>query len=204
MISGIPTTAGDFPFTVRVIDNEGRAFNKSLSIIVSTAPLGISNVAPVQTTRGAAFSLQMVASGGTPPYAWSIASGALPSGLGINGSTGLISGTPVVSGTFSAGIAVRDQNGQEVINTVQITVTEPANAPVIVSVKFKVPKRKLIVVADRLDPQASLLVDGSILSANFDADRLIAKPVSLASGNHEIKVVNPGGVSSAAFTISVP
>jgi hypothetical protein len=73
----------------------------------------------------------------------------------------------------------------------------------IISVKFKVVKRKLIVIADRLDPQASLLVDGSIVPANFDTDRLIAKPVNLVAGNHEIRVVNPGGVSSAAFTLSV-
>jgi hypothetical protein len=204
MISGIPSVAGDFPFIVRVIDAEGRAFNKALSINVSTATLRISDVAPVQTIRGAAFSLQMIASGGTLPYVWSIATGALPSGLGINGATGLISGTTAVSGSFTAGIAVRDQNGQQVTNTVQITVTEPANAPVIVSVKFKAPKRKLIVVADRLDSQASLLVDGSIVPANFDTDRLIAKPVNLASGNHEIKVVNPVGVSSAVFTYTVP
>lgn len=203
-ISGIPTTAGDFPFTVRVNDADSRAFNKPLSINVSIGTLRISDVAPVQITRGAAFSLQMVASGGISPYLWSIVTGALPSGLGINGATGLISGTPVVSGSFTASIAVRDQNGQQATNSIQITVTEPANAPVIVSVKFKVPKRKLIVIADRLDPQASLLVDGSVVPANFDTDRLIAKPVSLAPGNHEIRVVNPGGVSSAAFTISVP
>src|SRR5262249_52445288 len=136
--------------------------------------LRISDVTPVQAIKGAAFSVQMVASGGTPPYSWSIATGALPSGLGLNGSTGLISGTPTASGAFTAGIAVRDQNAQQVTTSIQITVTEPANAPVIVSVKFKVPKRKLIVVADRLDPQASLLIDGSIVPANFDTDRLIA------------------------------
>jgi len=204
LISGIPTATGDFPFVIRLIDVDGRAFNKALSINVVAGALRISDVAPVQTTRGTAVSLQMVASGGTPPYAWSISTGALPSGLGINGATGLISGTPLVSGSFTAGIAVRDQNGQQVTINIQITVTEPANAPVIISVKFKAPKRKLIVVAERLDPQASLLVDGSIVSANFDTDRLIAKPANLLSGSHEIKVVNTGGVSSAAFTISVP
>jgi putative Ig domain-containing protein/matrixin/Ig-like domain-containing protein len=204
LISGIPTAAGDFPFTVRVIDADGRSFSKALSINVSASALRVSDVASTQAIKGAAFSLQMVASGGTPPYSWSIATGALPSGLGLNGSTGLISGTATVSGAFTAGIAVRDQIGQQVTTSIQITVTEPANAPVIVSVKFKVPKRKLIVFADRLDPQASLLVDGSIVPANFDTDRLIAKPLSLASGNHEIRVVNPGGVSSAVFTISVP
>ena len=204
LISGAPSAAGDFAFTIRVIDADGRSFNKSLSISVLTTPLHISEIAPVQSTRGSAFGLQLNASGGTPPYAWSIVSGALPAGVALNTATGLISGTPVVSGSFVAGVSVRDQNTQQATTTFQINVVEPAGAPAIVSVKFKISKRKLIVVADRLDPQASLLIDGSIVSANFDTDRLIAKPVNLASGNHEIKVVNPGGVSSAAFTLSVP
>ena len=204
LISGTPLAAGDFPFTVRVIDADGRSFNKSLSISVLIAGLRISDIAPVQSIRGTPFTLQMVATGGTPPYSWSTATGGLPAGLALNTTSGLISGTPSVSGSFVAGISVRDQNAQQATTSVQITVTEPAGAPAILSVKFKVSKHKLIVVADRLDPQASLLVDGSIVSANFDIDRLIAKPVNLASGNHDIRIVNPGGVSSASFTLSVP
>jgi hypothetical protein len=204
LISGVPSAAGDFAFTIRVIDADGRSFNKSLSISVLTASLHISEIAPVQSIRGSALNLQLNASGGTPPYAWSIVTGALPAGVALNTTSGSISGTPVVSGSFVAGVSVRDQNAQQATASVQISVSEPAGAPVIVSVKFKIPKRKLIVIADRLDTQASLLVDGSIVSANFDTDRLIAKPVNLASGNHEIRIVNPGGVSSAAFTLSVP
>ncbi len=203
IISGVPQSAGDYSFTIRVVDADGRTFNKSFSVNIS-ASLRISDVSPVQITRGAAISIQLAASGGTQPYSWSIASGALPSGVSLNSATGLISGIPVVSGSFNTVIGVRDQNGQQATVSLQITVTEPASAPLILSVKYKIPKRKLIVVADRLDAQASLLVDGSVVPANFDTDRLIAKPVSLSSGSHEIRVVNPGGASSVAFTLSVP
>src|SRR5277367_882519 len=40
------------------------------------------------------YSNTLQATGGTPPYTWSIASGVLPQGLQLNASTGTISGTP--------------------------------------------------------------------------------------------------------------
>ena len=57
-------------------------------------------------TVGVATSLQMSASGGTPPYTWS-ASG-LPPGLSINSSTGLISGTPTTAGAYTVTVTARD------------------------------------------------------------------------------------------------
>jgi hypothetical protein len=56
----------------------------------------------------AAYSLQFGATGGTPPYQWSIATGsALPIGLALS-STGLLSGTPTTQGTNTFSLTVTD------------------------------------------------------------------------------------------------
>lgn len=55
--------------------------------------------------QGQAYSVQLNATGGVAPYSWSAT--GLPAGLTCS-STGLISGTPTVSGTFSAVITVTD------------------------------------------------------------------------------------------------
>ncbi|HEY3259572.1 MAG TPA: S8 family serine peptidase, partial [Pseudonocardiaceae bacterium] len=57
-------------------------------------------------TVGQATTLQMSATGGTPPYTWS-ATGP-PPGLSINSSTGLISGTPTTAGAYTVTVTARD------------------------------------------------------------------------------------------------
>ena len=207
VLSGTPASIGNTSFTIRLTDSRGRSAEKQIVISITPAQLSVTTESLPAGSVGTNYIASVIAVGGRQPYLWTIAQNSLPPGLTLSSSSGMISGIPTAAGDFPFTVRVIDAEGRAFNKALSIkisTVTEPANAPVIVSVKFKVAKRKLIVVADRLDSQASLLVDGSIVPANFDTDRLIAKPVNLAPGNHEIKVVNPGGVSSAVFTITVP
>ncbi|WP_342787151.1 S8 family peptidase [Saccharothrix saharensis] len=70
---------------------------------------------------GTATSLQLKASGGTPPYTWSAT--GLPPGLTIAAATGLISGTPTTAGTYSVTAAVTDSAGKVVRATFTWTIT---------------------------------------------------------------------------------
>ena len=58
--------------------------------------------------QGQAYASPLQVSGGLPPFRFWVAQGALPSGLSLNASTGVISGDPAVSGTFAFTIAVTD------------------------------------------------------------------------------------------------
>jgi hypothetical protein len=62
-------------------------------------------------TTGTPYAQMLTASGGTPPYTFSVLSGALPPGLMLNPATGLVSGTPMSSGTFHLTLAATDANG---------------------------------------------------------------------------------------------
>ena len=59
-------------------------------------------------TEGVFYSATMMASGGVPPYDWSITTGALPAGLGLNATSGEISGTPTSSGNVAFTATVTD------------------------------------------------------------------------------------------------
>jgi hypothetical protein len=54
------------------------------------------------------FSAQLQSTGGRPPVRWKISTGKLPSGLGLNGSTGSITGKPKTKGSQTAVVSGTD------------------------------------------------------------------------------------------------
>ncbi len=94
--------------TPNKVTNPGSGSPNRLLYTQFGAPSGVTVTNPGSRTGtvGVATSLQMSASGGTPPYTWS-ASG-LPPGLSINSSTGLISGTPTTAGAYTVTVTARD------------------------------------------------------------------------------------------------
>ncbi len=204
VISGTPTAEGSFAATLQVSDSQSRTARRDyLLTVVAPSTLMLNLVSKVDALVGSAFIYQPAAMGGVGPYTWSIASGSLPGGLSLNSATGAITGTPSQVGVFNVGLTVRDQVGQSVTGMVEVKVTDPATLPAITRVKYKKGSRKLIVEGQRFDPAAVLMIDGFATSARPNGNRFTAKKISLASGRHEIKVVNPNNVSSQVHVLNV-
>lgn len=77
---------------------------------------------------GTAYSQLLAAAGGTAPYAYTLVSGALPSGLSILGSS--ISGTPAAAGSYQFGVQVTDSAATPAATTalMQLTVAPAGSA----------------------------------------------------------------------------
>ena len=124
VISGTPTTAGTYPITVQATDTTPASVTQALSItIVALAPLTISTTTVPAGNIGTAYSTTFVATGGAVPYTWSIASGTLPQGLSLAGSTGVLSGTPLNAGSFVFTVQVKDSEATPVTTSRQFTLT---------------------------------------------------------------------------------
>jgi hypothetical protein len=78
-------------------------------------PIGaIANTTAQKLTLGTAMTSfsPLAASGGTPPYIYSVTSGTLPAGLSLDTSTGAVSGTPTATFTVASVVfSVKDANG---------------------------------------------------------------------------------------------
>ncbi|PYS54919.1 MAG: hypothetical protein DMG13_06135 [Acidobacteria bacterium] len=125
VISGSPTTVGSSNFTIQVADSSSQTVSKSFSIAINPPPLSITTVPPLPAaTVGTSYSQTLAATGGTPPYAWSVASGALPAGLTLS-AAGVISGSPITVGSSNFTIQVADSGSQTVSKSFSITTNPP-------------------------------------------------------------------------------
>ncbi len=79
-------------------------------------------------TVGKAYSATLSATGGVAPYVWSIAYGALPGGLSLSSSSGVISGTPTAGGTAEFTVEVTDANGNIGAAALSISIGNPCSA----------------------------------------------------------------------------
>lgn len=86
--------------------------------------LGISGTPVLTAAKGTAYAgFTVTASSGTPPYTYSVFSGALPAGITLNASSGAVAGTPTTAGIF-AGIVIRATDGSSATaNLAPFTIT---------------------------------------------------------------------------------
>jgi hypothetical protein len=124
VISGTPTASGTSSFTVSVHDSGSPQQKQSvtLSITVTASKLSIATASLTAGTVNASYAATLAATGGTSPYAWTLASGTLPAGLTLS-TGGVISGTPTASGTSSLTVRVTDSSSPEQTASMALTLT---------------------------------------------------------------------------------
>ena len=123
--ASVPNAPGTSSFTVQVVDssNPAQSATKALSISIVTGPLAVTAATLPTGAVGDVYQLtNLGASGGVPPYTWSITTGALPTGLNPLSSGGQISGTPTASGTFNFTAKVTDSSSTTATGNFSITV----------------------------------------------------------------------------------
>jgi large repetitive protein len=122
-ISGTPTTAGSYSFTVQAADTAAGKASQAFSVSIASS-LSITTTSLPSGTVGVAYSSTLSATGGTPPYTWSLTAGSLPPGLALSAS-GSISGTPTTAGSYNFTIQASDSGGRKASQAFTVSIASP-------------------------------------------------------------------------------
>src|SRR5580692_11596946 len=123
VLSGTPTAAGPFTFTIQVQDStsgeSGGPYlgSRSYSVTIAAPTIVVAPSTVPNGRVGLSYSQTISASGGSGPYSYAVTGGTLPHGLSLNSATGALTGTPTTGG------------GSTFIITATDTVTTGPGAP---------------------------------------------------------------------------
>lgn len=112
--------------------------------VVATSAFGISsaaavvNIAPSEklsilskslppALTGVPYTATLAGGGGVPPYQWSSSSGTLPAGFQLDTSSGVVSGSANLTGTFPWTVSVKDAQGTQAVQSLTLTVSTNQN-----------------------------------------------------------------------------
>lgn len=123
LVSGTPTAVGTYNATVTATNGSGSG-SKPVTFTITLGPPTVTSAATATGAQGVAFTYQITASNSPTSFG----AAGLPPGLSVNPATGLISGTPTVSGSFTVTISATNGSGT---GSRTLTINLNVGAPVI-------------------------------------------------------------------------
>jgi hypothetical protein len=209
-IGGTPSAAGAFQFTVDVSDSLARKASKTFSLTVAATLVISSAPALPAATAGSSYTQTLTATGGTPPYLWSITSGGLPAGLSFDASTATLAGTPTLGGGFQFTVQVMDSNS--VTATKQFTLSVTSNVSITTSSPLPdavagSPYARSLSASGGVPPYVWTLAAGSLppgLALDPAAPAIAGTPTANGAFAFTLQVTDASGGSAAQdYTLAV-
>ena len=203
IVSGTPTSNGSFSFTARATNAVGYDDQSFTGTITGSAPT-LTTTTLTALVQGLAFSQQLVVTGSST-ITFAVSSGTLPTGLSVNSSTGLISGTPSTSGSYNFTVTATNSFGT---SSRQFTGTIASGVPVITTTALNTFYRNVAssqtVFCTGALPVTWSLQSGSLptgLSLNTTSGVISGTPTTVQSSTFTVRVTNSYGYDEETFTV---
>jgi hypothetical protein len=137
VLSGVPTTVAVSSFTYQATDSAGGVAQRTFSWRITNSvvvTLADTNLTPGVVGASYTYSFPSPTEGVAPYSGWWVTSGSLPPGLTISSTTGVVSGTPTQTGTFSFKVRFGDAGGDNAVGWVVTPPTGWVEQPVLIQI----------------------------------------------------------------------
>ncbi|MBL8172362.1 MAG: isopeptide-forming domain-containing fimbrial protein [Acidobacteria bacterium] len=109
-LTGTPTAAGTYNFTVQATASNGCTGSRSYSLTIGCPTVTVNPATIANGAVGTVYSQTFTATGGAAPYTFARVTGTLPPGLTL-ATGGALTGTPTTAGTFTFTVQATDSGG---------------------------------------------------------------------------------------------
>ena len=200
VISGTPTTAGNYPFTIEAKNDYGTD-SKDYTVTVSGVAPTITTASLPNGVVGVAYTTTTLAATGSTPITWSV-SGTLPPGLSL--SNDVISGTPTAAGTYSFTVTATNNYGSDnKIYTVTIGLAPSITTPSLPDGTVGVAYSATLAATGSTPITWSMTPSIPGLTLNTSTGVLSGKPTVAGTYNVTVTASNIYGSDSTTYTVTV-
>ena len=217
-LTGTPTTAGNYNFTVRMIDANGCMDEANYDLVINNATcLGIT-VNPVNPVlpsgvTGMAYSQRFSATSGTAPYSFAISAGALPPGSSLSSDGALTNTSFTAAGNYSFTVRASDANGCSGERQYSLVINNPAcpaitvNPAALSSGVIGAAYNQTISATGGASPYSFSVSAGALpagLALNATTGAITGSPASAGPASFTIRATDANGCSGGrAFNIII-
>lgn len=211
LISGTPTTAGSYNFSVLVTDADGQSTTQPFTLVVN--PFEVNPAVLPYAREDHGYNEQLNVQGGVSPYSFNLVTGSLPAGLSLS-LDGSLAGVPTsgTAGIYELGLLIKDSNGVTANQTLELDVfsgnsfqvTTTGFPPAVVGQQFQ----QSITADFGVPPYSFQLLNGILPSGiAFGADGTLAGvPAAASTGSYAFTVQATGNdnqTTSRHFVLTV-
>ena len=186
------------------------------SYFAPIAPLNITTTSLPSGTLNYNYNTTLGATGGVPPYTWSIAAGNLPPGLNLDPNGGVIFGTPTISGTYPFNLQVTDSQTPSQAQSILLSITINQNLTQLSVVTTSLPQgtqntsySAMLAATGGVTPYSWSITAGNLpsgLHLNSSTGAITGTPSGGGTYNFTVQVADaeqPPATASAPLSITI-